>query len=242
MKAMLFAAGLGTRLRPLTNDRPKALVEVNGLSLLEISLRKLIASGCDHAVINVHHFADMIIDFLKQKNNFGIKISISDERSMLLETGGGLKKAKRYFKDEPFIIYNTDIITNLNIQKLYKAHLKSDAIATLAVRDRETSRYLLFDKKNHQLKGWTNKKTDEYRWSIPSDGDEIPFAFSGIQVVSPEIFEFMPRKKVFSTIELYLKAAKKSFIKAYPHDEDIWIDAGKPHHLEEAKKILKDVL
>ena len=242
MKAMLFAAGLGTRLRPLTNDRPKALVEVNGLSLLEISLRKLIASGCDHAVINVHHFADLIIDFLKKKNNFGIKISISDESSMLLETGGGLKKAKRHFKDAPFIIYNTDIITNLDIRHLYNAHLKSEAIATLAVRDRETSRYLLFDNESYQLKGWTNKKTGAYKWSTPSSDNEIPFAFSGIQVVSPEIFKYMPRKKVFSTIELYLKAAKNSFIKAYPHDEDIWIDAGKPYHLEEAKKILKDVL
>jgi len=242
MKAMLFAAGLGTRLRPLTNDRPKALLEVNGLSLLEIALRKLIANGCDHAVINVHHFAELIIEFLKRKDNFGIKISISDERSMLLETGGGLKKAKRYFKDAPFVIYNTDIITNLNIHDLYNVHLKSNAIATLAVRNRDTSRYLLFDKKNYHLKGWTNKKTNEYKWSLPSEGDEIPFAFSGIQVVNPEIFKYMPRKKVFSTIELYLKAAKESMIKAYPHDEDIWIDAGKPNDLEAAKKILKDVL
>ena len=242
MKAMIFAAGLGTRLQPLTNDRPKALVEVNGLCLLEIALQKLIASGCDHAIINVHHFADMVIDFLKKKNNFGIKISISDERSMLLETGGGLKKAKRYFQDAPFIIYNTDIITNLNIRDLYSAHLKSNAIATLAVRNRNTSRYLLFDKENYQLKGWTNKKTAECKWSTPSSGDELPFAFSGIQVVSPEIFKYIPRKKVFSTIELYLEAAKDSFIKAYPHDEDIWIDAGKPNDLEEAKKILKDVL
>ena len=197
---------------------------------------------CIRDSINVHHFADLIIDFLKKKNNFGIKISISDERLMLLETGRGLKKAKRHFKDAPFIIYNTDIITNLDIRHLYDVHLKSEAIATLAVRNRTTSRYLLFDNESYQLKGWTNKKTDEYKWSIPPSGNEIPYAFSGIQVVSPEIFEYMPHKKVFSTIELYLKAAKDSFIKAYPHDEDIWIDAGKPHHLEEAKKILKDVL
>ena len=145
MKAMLFAAGLGTRLRPLTNDRPKALVEVNGVPLLQIVLKRLIEAGFTEIVVNVHHYADMVIDFLNKKE-WAAKIHISDEREKILETGGGLKKAEHFFKNEKaFLVCNVDILTNMDLKLFFEKHLNSNAIATLAVRYRKTSRYLLFD-------------------------------------------------------------------------------------------------
>ncbi len=164
---MLFAAGLGTRLRPLTDDRPKALVEVNGTPLLEIAIHRLIVAGCREIIVNVHHFAEQIIGFLKKNDHFGIRIAISDEREALLETGGGLKKAAWFFDDEkPFLVCNTDVLTNLDLQKFYQKHLESGALATLAVRNRPSSRSFLFDE-TMRLTGWQNTKTGETRWSKP---------------------------------------------------------------------------
>jgi len=243
---MIFAAGLGTRLRPLTNDRPKALVEVNGMPLLEIVIHRLKAAGCTDFIINVHHFADKVIDFLQQKyfSDTDIQITIADERELLLNTGGGLKNAKAFFmqSDEPFFVHNTDIVSNIDLAKMYTQHLAADSIATLAVRERETSRYLLFDKKSHELCGWKNVKTEEYKWSRPTNGQEKAYAFSGIQVLSPRIFDFMPDEKIFSTIDTYLHTAKTEKIKAYLHNEDIWLDAGKPAQILEAAAILEQVL
>ncbi|MGB1243748.1 MAG: sugar phosphate nucleotidyltransferase, partial [Chitinophagales bacterium] len=164
MKAMIFAAGLGTRLRPLTNDKPKALVEVNGKPLLEIVILQLKRYGFRDIVVNVHYFAKQIIRFLEAKNNFGIHIQISDESDLLLETGGGLQKAKHFLcsDDEPFLVHNVDILSDINLKALYQSHLEGSPLATLVVRNRKTSRYLLFDETN-RLCGWKNVKTGEVR-------------------------------------------------------------------------------
>lgn len=237
---MIFAAGLGTRLRPLTNDRPKALVEVGGMSLLEIAIRRLKFYGCTDIIINVHHFAEKIITFLKEKNNFNLNIEISDERDLLLETGGGLKKATSFFSDnQPFLVCNADILTDLDLRKMYEAHCQSNAIATMAVRNRETSRYLIFNQ-HQELIGWRNVKTEEVKWSKKRKKDSPQnFAFSGIHVISPQFFDYFPkRKKAFSIIPIYLKAAKKDKVMAYPHDETIWLDVGKLPALKEAETIV----
>ena len=159
MKALIFAAGLGTRLRPLTNDKPKALVEINGMPLLEIIIRRLKFFGVKDIIINVHHFAPLVKNFLKKKNNFDINIAISDETDLLLDTGGGLKKCADFFSDgKPFIIHNVDILSDIDLKKMYDAHVKSKALATLSTRHRATSRYLLFNKKN-TLHGWMNVRS-----------------------------------------------------------------------------------
>jgi len=241
MKAMIFAAGLGTRLAPLTNDRPKAMVEVGGIPLLEICIRRLIRCGFTDIVVNVHHFADLIIDFLNDKDNFGVNIKVSDEREMLLETGGGLKKAAWFFDDDkPFLVCNVDVLTNLDLRKLYDTHCASWAIATLATRTRTTSRYLLFDKKN-TLQGWKNMKTGEVRLPSNSKADLTPFAFSGIHVINPSIFDVMREEGKFSIIKTYLNLVPNHALKAYPHDDDIWLDVGKPESLAQAKEILQKI-
>jgi len=238
MKAMIFAAGLGTRLAPLTKDKPKAMVEVNGVPLLEICIRRLMKYGCTDIIINVHHFAETIIHFLKEKNNFGINITISDERDALLETGGGLKKAAWFFDDgQPFLVCNVDVITDMDFGKLYRTHLESWAIATLATRTRETSRYLLFDEEN-TLQGWKNVKTGEVRLPTGSTADLRPFAFSGIQVMNPAIFDVMRQTGKFSIIETYLNLVPHHTLKAYPHDGDMWLDVGKPESLAKATRLL----
>lgn len=242
MKAMLFAAGLGTRLRPLTDDRPKALVEVNGTTLLEIAIHRLIEAGCREVIVNVHHFADDIIGFLKRKEHFGIRIDISDEREQLLETGGGLKKAAWFFDDgQPFLVCNTDVLTNLDLQKFYRKHKASGALATLAVRSRPSSRCFLFDVKM-QLHGWQNFSTGEIKYSTLQPPPSLkPFAFSGIQILSPDIFNWMPQEeKKFSIIEAYLQAAANEIIIGYPHDGDFWLDVGTPTALATAEEYFKN--
>lgn len=236
MKAIIFAAGLGTRLRPLTNNKPKALVEINGTPLLEIALRHLKTHGFHQLIVNIHHFGEQIIQFLEAHNNFGLEIQISDERALLLETGGGLKKAAWFLKGAPFLAYNADIITDMDLKAFYDYHLKADALASVAVRQRESSRYLQFDK-NNNLCGWTNVKTGEVKTSRATD-QVTNRAFSGIHMLSPEIFDFMPEQDKFSIIDVYLEAAKSKIIKGYPHDQDLWLDVGKPEALELARNIL----
>lgn len=238
---MIFAAGLGTRLRPLTNDRPKALVEVNGKPLLEIVILQLKRYGFRDIIVNVHYFAKQIIRFLEAKNNFGINIQISDESDLLLETGGGLQKAKPFLcsNNEPFLVHNVDILSDINLAALYQNHLESKPLATLVVRNRKTSRYLLFDEAN-RLCGWQNTKTGEVRMMremLPSLQAKA-LAFSGIHVISPQIFEYMPAdESVFSIIETYLQAAKKKTLLAYPSDDSNWLDVGKPESLAQAAKL-----
>lgn len=239
---MLFAAGLGTRLRPYTNDRPKAMVKINGMPLLEIVLRRLKYFGVEEVVVNVHHYAQQIIDFLALKNNFGLTIHISHEKKIVLETGGGLKKARHFFQNnEPFLVHNVDVISDLNLREIYQFHLKNDALSTLAVRERESSRKLLFSKENKQLIGWQNMRTGEQKISRKSLIYNN-LAFSGIHVISPRIFNFMPKyKRKFSIIDTYLEAAKTDTILGFPHTYSHWLDVGKIPALAEAQKLLPQI-
>ncbi len=235
MKAMVFAAGLGTRLRPYTNDRPKALVEVQGKTLLEIVLRRLQSFGVEEVVVNVHHFADKVIAHLKEQENFGLQIHISDERDLLLDTGGGLKKTAHLLSDAPFLIHNVDILSNLDLRQLYAAHQPGENLSTLAVRQRETSRYLEFSAEG-ELCGWKNKKTGERKIS-KEQARVLDWAYSGIAVIDPALFAFFPENKaVFSIIEVWLAAAKKGIIRNFPHDATKWLDVGKPAALERAAR------
>lgn len=237
MKAMLFAAGLGTRLQNETSDKPKALVEVGGITLLQRAIEKLKSEGVEEIVVNVHHFADLIIDFIASKD-WGIPIHISDERDKLLETGGGLKYAAPFFNtDDPILIYNVDIISNLNLKELLDAHNSSNAIATLVVRNRETQRYFKFDEEK-QLVGWLNKKTGENKIAREEgyeNGTEM--AFSGIHMVDPVIFDHMPAEDRFSIVKVYLDLAKSHALKGYFDTSDTWIDVGKPAQLAEARAL-----
>lgn len=224
MKAMIFAAGLGTRLRPLTNDKPKALVEVKGKSLLEITINRLIENEIDKIIINVHHFADQVIQFVNEKK-FKAKIVISDERDKLLDTGGGLKKAKWFFDDQPFLVHNVDIVSDIDLRELYNIHIKNNSLATVAVRNRKSSRYFLFDN-DMILCGWENVNKNEKIISRRRNNLN-QFAFSGIQIMSPKIFDFFPNKDVFSIIDVYLTASKHELIKGYLHNYSFWQDVGK---------------
>ena len=232
---MIFAAGLGTRLRPLTNDKPKALVEINGQTLLEITIRRLVKFGFTDIIVNVHHFADKVIQCLTDNNGFGATITISDERGELLETGGGLKKATDFLKgNEPFLVHNVDVIHDLDLQAFYQNHLKTKALATLAVRKRSTSRYLIFSPKM-QLRGWQNIKTGEVKLPRRSVGQLSLFAFSGIHIISPELLPLLTENGKFSIIQSYLRLAKIHFIQGYDHTDSYWIDVGKHDSLAEAK-------
>ncbi len=240
MKAMIFAAGLGTRLKPYTLDRPKALVEIEGTPMLEWCIRRLLFFGFRDIVVNVHHYADQIRQFLHDKRNFGANIHISDESDMLLDTGGGLKRAAPLLVGEqPILLHNVDIFSNLNLAQLYHTHLQSGALATLAARHRKSSRYLLFDEQQ-QLCGWTNQKTGETKIVRASNRTE-PLAFSGIHVVSSAMFDRFPDKQAFSIIDLYLQVAPTHLIKAYIHDDTSWLDAGKPEQLATAAAMLSQI-
>ena len=234
MRAMILAAGLGTRLQPLTDNLPKALVKIRDKTLLEIAINNLVRNGFDKIIINVHHFAEQVIDFVG-RNNFGADITISDERDKLLDTGGGLKKASRFFNDgKPFLLYNVDIISNLNLQTLYQANIKSTSITTLTVRKRESGRYLLFNSENI-LCGWKNTKTGELISSCSIDLlDE--FAFSGIHIIDPEIFSLMPDDDVFSMIDLYLNIMRENKIIAHIDNDSFWLDVGKTESLKIAEE------
>ena len=235
MKAMIFAAGLGTRLKPLTNDRPKALVEIGGLTLLERSIRYLASYGIKDITINVHHFAQQVIDFLATQKFPNLSLHISDERENLLDTGGGILKAKSFLEgSEPIVFMNVDILTNLDLQQLVEFHESHEALASLVVRQRATSRYLLFDAQ-HQLTGWINKKTGEQKMSRPQQIHiSQPLAFSGIHMVSPKLLSLMTETGKFSIIDLYLRLAKSEKILGFTDSQSIWMDLGKYEDLEEA--------
>lgn len=241
MKAMIFAAGLGTRLHPVTQTIPKALVRLHGKPLLQILIEKLIQSGINNVLINVHHFADQVIEFVNENDSFGINIQFSDESDKLLDTGGGLKKAFWFFEDgQPFLVHNVDVISDINLQALIDLHLKSEAIATVAVRKRETARYLLFDE-NLTLCGWENVSTGEKIIS-KSSKVQLQYGFSGIHVMDPVIFDHINSEGRFSIIETYLELAKSHKISAYDHTESIWVDLGKPKNLEQAEKIIDKII
>jgi NDP-sugar pyrophosphorylase family protein len=233
MKAMLFAAGLGTRLKPFTDHNPKALAEVNNRTLLEHNLRYLQRFGIYDVIINVHHFADMIEDTLFENGDFGSNVTISDERGEVLETGGGLLKAAPYFEgEESFVVMNVDVLTNLDLRRMMSAHAEGDNIATLAVMQRESSRHFLFNKQMN-LCGWVNNKTGEQRISR-DEPDLSPFAFSGIQILSPAVIAGCPFAGKFSLVDLYLHLAKQNTLFGYDHTGNVFIDVGKPESLEKA--------
>lgn len=246
MNAMIFAAGLGTRLRPLTNDRPKALVEVAGKPLLQHQIEKMINVGFDHIAVNVHHFGQQIIDFLTRHDNFGIDIKISDERELLLDTGGGIKSAMQLFdNDEPVLIHNVDIISDIDIRALYEQHLRMHAecgnLATLAINKRETSRYLLFDN-DLLMRGWTNIKTEEVKPEVLKYNYITinMYAFSGIHVVSKEILPYLEQRDdmVFPIMDFYINLCQVEKICGVDVTGKQWVDCGKPEHLEKASEII----
>ena len=229
---MIFAAGLGTRLKPFTDSHPKALAEVNGKTLLEHTIKYLQRFGIEDLVVNVHHFADQIEQAINDNSGYGSWVTISDEREEVLETGGGLKKAADHFTgDEPFVVMNVDVLTNLDLGKMIEQHKDSEAMATLAVMKRDSSRQLLFDE-HMLLCGWTNIQTGEKKISREVPPLQ-PFAFSGIQVLSPAILD-MPFSGKFSMIDVYLHFAKTEVIKGFDHSGNIFIDVGKPESLEKA--------
>jgi NDP-sugar pyrophosphorylase family protein len=243
MKAMVLAAGLGTRLRPLTNDRPKALVEIAGRTLLEITLTRLRSFGVTEVIVNVHHFADQMIDYLRTNQNFGMRIEISHEEDELLDTGGGLKKAAWFFledsrsADEPFILHNVDVLTTIPLDRMIEFHKQNNALATLAMQDRKTSRYLLFDEQD-ELRG---RKSEGKDAEIVRPAKQTQaFAFSGIHVISPRLLPMLTENGAFSIITTYLRlAAQKEKILAFRADDYYWRDLGKPESIAQAEDDLK---
>ena len=233
MKGMLLAAGLGTRLKPFTEKHPKALFPVNGKSLLQRNIEYLQSFDIKDVIINVHHFADQIIAAVKDNNGWGSNVIISDETKEVLETGGGLKKACNFFNDgdESFLLMNADILTDLDINKMKAQHLQTAPLTTLAVTDRKTSRYLLFDEKN-TLCGWLNEKTGEQKGK-----PGVKKAFSGIHIISPDIFPIINEEGKFSMIDLYLRLANDHKIQAFDHSETKFIDVGKTDSVSKAEEM-----
>ncbi|MGL5235164.1 MAG: nucleotidyltransferase family protein [Empedobacter falsenii] len=237
MKAMIFAAGLGTRLKPFTDNHPKALAVVNGKPLLQRNIEYLKSFGINEIVINVHHFANQIIEFLEENNYFGIEITISDETDQVLETGGGLVKAKANF-EEDFLVMNVDILTDLNLAKFIKAHQENKALVTLAVSDRNSSRKLFFNEQK-ELKGWRNLKTEEEIKAVDSLDDCKDLAFSGIHVISPTLFDKITEKGKFSIMKVYMDLMQTELIHGFDHSGGILIDVGRPESVLEAEQYFK---
>ena len=248
MKAMIFAAGLGTRLKPLTDTMPKALVPICGQPLLYHVITKLVQAGYDQIVVNVHHFPDQIIDYLKA-HDFGVRIDISDERDFLRETGGGIRYAKPYLTaevcDEPFLVHNVDIVSNLDLRWFREQHRKG-SMATLVVSERKTQRYFLFDEDN-RLRGWTNLATGEVRSPYRDIDPEKcrKLAFSGIHLISPEIFDAFERLQMgerFSIVDFYLKACAEYPIYGVVPPDFTMVDVGKKETLSEAERVSEAIL
>jgi NDP-sugar pyrophosphorylase family protein len=248
MKAMILAAGLGTRLRPLTDDRPKALVEIDGRTLLEIALSRLRTFGVSEAIINVHYFADMVVAYLQANDNFGMRIEVSRE-DVLLDTGGGLKKAAHFFvadssrSQEPFIVHNVDVLSTIDLRRMLQFHTENQALATLAVQNRKTSRYLLFDDRL-QLCGRRagSHAENEVVRPLPARSSEPleALAFSGIHVVSPRLLAMLIEEGAFSIVTPYLRlAAQGEKILAFRADQYYWRDLGTPENVAQAAEDLR---
>ena len=248
MRAMILAAGLGTRLRPLTDDRPKALVEVAGRTLLEITLSRLRSFDIREVIVNVHHFADRVVEYLKKNDNFGMRIEVSHEE-ILLDTGGGLKNAAWFFlensggSDQPFLLHNVDVISTIDLGRMVQLHKDSQALSTLAVHDRETSRYLLFDGQD-QLCGrraGRDGKAELVGTSPQSQSQPQALAFSGVHVISPRLLAMMTEQGVFSIIDSYLRlAAQGERIVAFRADQYYWRDLGKPENVVQATRDMRE--
>jgi NDP-sugar pyrophosphorylase family protein len=241
MRAMILAAGLGTRLRPLTDHRPKALVEVAGHTLLEITLRRLREVGIREVIVNVHHFSDMLVDYLRKNDDFGMQVAISWEEE-LLDTGGGLKKAAWFFSEEaadgePFLLHNVDVLSTIDLGRMVEFHRQHQALATLAVQDRETSRYLLFDEEHRLCGRQTGRNSREV---VRPSQTTRELAFSGVHVISPRFLSLMTEQGAFSIIASYLRlAGQREKIMAFRADVYYWRDLGKPESLAQAEQDVK---
>jgi len=239
---MILAAGRGTRLHPLTEHKPKALVTVGGRALLELVIERLKKFGVTSLIINVHHHARQIIDFVKQHDSFGIHIEFSVEEE-LLDTGGGLKKARPFFDDaDYFLLHNADVLTDMDYSRLFTSLQSSSALACLAIRRRKTSRYLLFDPQ-FRLCGWQNVKTDSLRLVKPDLKEYQPFSFMGVQALSVKIFDYLPERRVFSLIDAYLQIAEKNkTILGLAEEKARWLDLGKMENLKQAEQLFSDFI
>lgn len=236
VKAIILAAGLGTRLFPLTKDKPKGLVLVQGKPLIQHQLEKLKKAGFSKVLVNIHHFGEQIVSFLKKNDFFEMDIQVSDERDQLLDTGGALRKAADFIRgEEPVLIHNVDVLSTLSLEEMYNNHKLTGALATLAIRKRETSRYLYFNNQN-QLCAWKNLTTGETKgdWT---DKNLVEAAFSGIHIISPGCIELFPNIEVFSIIDFYISISKSHFVSGYFHDKSIWLDVGNPETLVKAEKL-----
>ena len=243
MQALLLCAGLGSRMKDLTKDTPKAMVQVNGKPLIAHNLEKLKAAGFTTVVVNVHHFAAQILDYLKAQNNFGLDIRISDESKQLLDTGGAIKKAWSLVDDSlPLLVHNVDIISDLDLAGLMAAHIAENRLATLAVKTRKTTRYLMVEEETLHLAGWTNITTGEVKLSRITTLMVTNYGFSGIHIVSRAMVDLFPEEDAFSIIDVYLDAAKTKDVIVHPHEDDVWVDVGKPENVEVAEKVLRKLL
>ena len=225
-KAMILAAGLGTRLGSLTDHTPKALVEWEGIPLIDHVILKLKSAGFLEIIINVHHHAEMIMDHVKQMDNFGIRIEFSHEKEGLLDTGGGIARAAWFFDEGPFLVYNVDILCSIDLKAMMEAHRKSGAIATMAVKERVTSRSLLMNEEGF-LKGWRDNRSGETILAADSVVGLKPISFSAIHIMDPAIFKLFPPEACFPIMPFYLEIARSEFIFMYRHDQDTWMDMGK---------------
>jgi len=226
MKAIILAAGLGSRLKKITSNKPKALVEVNGKTMLELVIQNLKKQGVTNFLINIHHFGQSIINYLTLNNNFGVNITISDESNQLLDTGGAILKAQYFILgNEPVLVHNVDIISDVNISDLLNCHNKTGSIATLCVRKRDSGRGLLFNNNMH-LVGWTNIEKHEFKWVNNVYDEYSLFAFSGIYMISPKFVEEIKQRGKFSIIDTWLEVAKKKYISGFIDSSDTWHDLG----------------
>jgi NDP-sugar pyrophosphorylase family protein len=240
MKAMIFAAGLGTRLKPLTGTLPKALIEVGGVPMIERVILKLKSAGIAGIIINLHHFPYQIKEFIQQKNSFGLNIQFSDESEELLETGGGLKNASWFFDDgKPFLVHNVDVLSNVNLLKMINFHTKNKTLATLFVQERQSSRYLLMNDQN-RMAGWKNEKTNEIRLCFPKEKKLKKMAFNGIHIIDPRIFNLFTEQGKFSIIDTYLRLATTEIITGFMDENALFVDIGKPESLHQAEILVND--
>lgn len=239
---MILAAGLGTRLRPLTNSLPKALVPLRKKPLLHHAIDYVSSYGFDEIIVNVHHFADLIMDYIKKQNfDARVTITVSDETTKLLDTGGALKAASWFFDDgKPFLVYNSDVLTKLDLLDFYRYHTDHNPLATLAVRNEHSGRYLLFDD-NMNMRGLGNKKSGYSEKFYDWKGIGKEYGFSGIHMINPQIFEYAPEEDAFPIFTWYKKASAHGAIKGYDHSGTFWMDLGKPENLAAAEGIYDQV-
>jgi NDP-sugar pyrophosphorylase family protein len=237
MQAMIFAAGLGTRFKPWTDKHPKALALVNGKSLLQRNIEYLQKYAITEVVVNVHHFADQLIEAIEKNKGWGSRITVSDERNVVLETGGGLKKASPYLHSENIVIINADILTDMDLKVMLNYHQREQPLATLAVTDRSTSRYFLFDT-NNIMCGWRNSKTGEEKISRKTN-QFVPKAFSGIHIISNKLLPLLTQEGKFGIVDVYLELSKTHIIKSFDHSGSHFVDVGKPESVAIAEKLFK---